>query len=103
MAMILVYEALFGRGIQCGGKHRLAIKRHKSSLNAALVRMKIKKGVVNNKDLLPDSVKDEGKISKLFQKAQQQKIRLVVPIDVYSFLISNRRDILPQPFLNNIL
>ncbi|XP_033642361.1 probable 28S rRNA (cytosine-C(5))-methyltransferase [Asterias rubens] len=59
MATILVYEALFGRGIQCGGKHRLAIKRHKSSLNAALVRMKIKMGVVNNKDLLPDSVKDE--------------------------------------------
>ncbi|XP_038060724.1 28S rRNA (cytosine-C(5))-methyltransferase-like [Patiria miniata] len=58
-AQVLLYEMLFGKGIQCGGKYRLAIKRHKSALTSALVRIKIKMGVVNNKDLLPQSVKDE--------------------------------------------
>ena len=60
----------------------MGIKRHKSSLNAALVRMKIKMGVVNNKDLLPDSVKDEGTTLRALSKGP---IKPVVSMDVYSF------------------
>ncbi|XP_022101884.1 probable 28S rRNA (cytosine-C(5))-methyltransferase isoform X2 [Acanthaster planci] len=59
MAQVLLYELLFGKGIQCGGRYRLAINKHKSALTSALARIKVKMGVVDNRDLLPDVVKNE--------------------------------------------
>ena len=53
LATILVYELLFGHGLKCGGKFKQCITRNKSSLNAALARIKIRHKVSNNLDLLP--------------------------------------------------
>ncbi|KAK3705446.1 hypothetical protein QZH41_019899 [Actinostola sp. cb2023] len=53
LALVLVYECLFGRGLKCGGKFKQIVTRNKSSLNAALARLKIKAKVTRSIDLLP--------------------------------------------------
>ena len=54
LALVLVYDCLFGQGLKCGGKFKQIITRNKSSLNAALARMKIKAKVTSNEELLPE-------------------------------------------------
>ncbi|XP_066274764.1 28S rRNA (cytosine-C(5))-methyltransferase-like isoform X1 [Branchiostoma lanceolatum] len=59
MAQVLVYEQLFGKGLQVGGKYREALNRNKTALHAALVRLKVRSKVSKNEDLLPDIVKSQ--------------------------------------------
>ncbi|XP_078699500.1 28S rRNA (cytosine-C(5))-methyltransferase-like [Branchiostoma floridae x Branchiostoma belcheri] len=59
MAQVLVYEQLFGKGLQVGGKYREAMNRNKTALHAALVRLKVRSKVSKNEDLLPDTVKSQ--------------------------------------------
>jgi putative methyltransferase len=59
MALVLVYDFLFGRGLQVGGQLKQVINRNKTSLQAALARMKVKAKVVKNEDLLPPHVQDQ--------------------------------------------
>lgn len=65
LALVLVYECLFGQGMKCGGKFKQVITRNKSSLNAALARIKIKAKVTNNADLLPKNVLTAGILCEL--------------------------------------
>ena len=58
MALVLVYDFLFGHGLRVGGHFKLVMTRNKTSLNAALARMKIKSQVVHNKDLLPSNIQE---------------------------------------------
>lgn len=58
LALLLVHDLLLGGGIQAGdGPIKQAVKRHKTRLQAELVRLKISKGVSRNEDLAiqPDS------------------------------------------------
>ncbi|XP_035687582.1 28S rRNA (cytosine-C(5))-methyltransferase-like isoform X1 [Branchiostoma floridae] len=59
MAQVLVYEQLFGKGLQIGGKYREAMNRNKTALHSALVRLKVRSKVSRNEDLLPDTVKSQ--------------------------------------------
>ncbi|XP_028398087.1 probable 28S rRNA (cytosine-C(5))-methyltransferase [Dendronephthya gigantea] len=59
MALVLVYDFLFGRGLQVGGQLKQVINRNKTSLQAALARMKVKAKVVNNEELLPKNVQQQ--------------------------------------------
>lgn len=59
MALVLVYDFLFGRGLQVGGQLKQVINRNKTSLQAALARMKVKAMVVNNEELLPESIQQQ--------------------------------------------
>ncbi|XP_005986929.1 probable 28S rRNA (cytosine-C(5))-methyltransferase [Latimeria chalumnae] len=52
IAKVLVYDLLFGKGLKCGGSWKLMIMRHRSPLQSALARMKIKRKVSRNQDLL---------------------------------------------------
>ena len=59
MALVLVYDFLFGRGLQVGGQLKQVITRNKTSLQAALARMKVREKVINNQDLLPSHIQDQ--------------------------------------------
>nr|CAB3264457.1 probable 28S rRNA (cytosine-C(5))-methyltransferase [Phallusia mammillata] len=52
MAALLVYDQLFGKGIQCGGKLKFLVAKHKLLLQSTLVRVKVKRGAVTNSELL---------------------------------------------------
>ncbi|XP_072514449.1 28S rRNA (cytosine-C(5))-methyltransferase [Salminus brasiliensis] len=58
LAKVLVYDLLFGRGLKCGGAWKAMMVKHRSRLQAALARMKVKQKVSRNEDLLPPSVQD---------------------------------------------
>lgn len=53
LAKVLVYDLLIGRGVKCGGAWKVMMMKHRSRLQAALARIKIKRKVSRNEDLLP--------------------------------------------------
>lgn len=57
LAKVLVYDLLMGQGLKCGGGLKVVMMRHRSRLEAALARMKVKQKVSRNEDLLPAGVK----------------------------------------------
>ncbi|KAK1800369.1 hypothetical protein P4O66_005596, partial [Electrophorus voltai] len=56
LAKVLVYDLLIGRGLKCGGAWKAMLLKHRSRLQAALARMKVKHKVSRHQDLLPPSV-----------------------------------------------
>ena len=50
---MLVYDFLFGQGIQCGGELKQYITKYKSALQSCLARLKVRAKVHRNEDLLP--------------------------------------------------
>lgn len=52
---VLVYDLLIGHGVKCGGAWKTVMLKHRSRLQAALARIKIKRKVSRNQDLLPSS------------------------------------------------
>ena len=59
MALVLVYDFLFGRGLQVGGQLKQVINRNKTCLQAALARMKVRAKVFKNEDLLPRNIQQQ--------------------------------------------
>lgn len=55
LAKVLVYDLLIGHGVKCGGAWKTMMLKHRSRLQAALARIKIKRKVSRNQDLLPSS------------------------------------------------
>lgn len=52
LALLLVHDLLFSKGIQAsGGPIKQAVLRHKTRLHSELVKIKVKRGVKDNKDL----------------------------------------------------
>ncbi|XP_047196326.1 probable 28S rRNA (cytosine-C(5))-methyltransferase isoform X3 [Hippoglossus stenolepis] len=56
LALVLVYDLLIGQGLKCGGSWKVMMMKHRSRLQAALARMKVKQKVSRNEDLLPAGV-----------------------------------------------
>ncbi|XP_036622803.1 28S rRNA (cytosine-C(5))-methyltransferase [Trichosurus vulpecula] len=52
LAKVLVYELLLGRGLRGGGRWKPVLSRHKARLQAELARLKVKRCVSRNEDLL---------------------------------------------------
>ncbi|KAI1893700.1 hypothetical protein AGOR_G00126390 [Albula goreensis] len=55
LAKVLVYDLLIGQGLKCGGSWKTMMMKHRSRLQAELARMKVKKKVSRNVDLLSSS------------------------------------------------
>ncbi|CAJ1085562.1 probable 28S rRNA (cytosine-C(5))-methyltransferase [Xyrichtys novacula] len=55
LAKVLTYDLLMGRGVKCGGNWKTVMMKHRSRLQAALARKKVKQRVSKNEDLLPSS------------------------------------------------
>uniref|UniRef100_A0A8C7KEX0 NOP2/Sun RNA methyltransferase 5 n=1 Tax=Oncorhynchus kisutch TaxID=8019 RepID=A0A8C7KEX0_ONCKI len=56
LAKVLVYDLVIGKGLKCGGAWKALMMKHRSRLQAALARMKIKQKVSRNQDLLSSSL-----------------------------------------------
>ena len=54
---LMVYDLLFGRGIQSGGPLKAAIHVHKAQLKAELALVKAREQAQSNEDLLPEHVR----------------------------------------------
>lgn len=59
-ALVLVYDFLFGQGIECGGELKQFIFNHKAALQSCLARLKIRAKVHCNEDLLPKPAVETG-------------------------------------------
>ena len=59
-ALVLVYDFLFGQGIECGGELKQFIFNHKAALQSCLARLKIRAKVHRNEDLLPKPAVETG-------------------------------------------
>ncbi|MBN3293924.1 NSUN5 methyltransferase, partial [Polypterus senegalus] len=55
---VLVYDHLFGRGLKCGGGWKNLIMKHHVRLQASLAKLKVKRKVCQNEDLLQKSVSE---------------------------------------------
>uniref|UniRef100_A0A8C2Y6K9 NOP2/Sun RNA methyltransferase 5 n=1 Tax=Coturnix japonica TaxID=93934 RepID=A0A8C2Y6K9_COTJA len=56
LAKVLVYDLLFGKGLKCGGRWKALARRHRARLEAELARLKVRRGVSSNEQLLqPES------------------------------------------------
>lgn len=49
---VLVYDLLFGKGLKCGGRWKALARRHRARLEAELARLKVRRKVSRNEDLL---------------------------------------------------
>ncbi|XP_012732746.2 probable 28S rRNA (cytosine-C(5))-methyltransferase [Fundulus heteroclitus] len=56
LAKVLVYDVLIGRGLKCGGAWKAKLMKQRPRLQAELARMKVRRKVSRNEDLLPASV-----------------------------------------------
>ncbi|XP_045913587.1 probable 28S rRNA (cytosine-C(5))-methyltransferase [Micropterus dolomieu] len=56
LAKVLVHDLLMGQGLKCGGSWKVTMMKHRPRLQAALARMKVKRKVSKNEDLLPASI-----------------------------------------------
>ncbi|NXL36382.1 NSUN5 methyltransferase, partial [Glaucidium brasilianum] len=52
LAKVLVYDLLFGKGLKCGGRWKVLVRRHRARLEAELARLKVQQKVSRNEDLL---------------------------------------------------
>ena len=55
---LLVYDLLFGKGIGSAGPLKQHMMKYKTRLQAELSRIKIKRKVKSNEDLIPDHIKN---------------------------------------------
>nr|XP_042713648.1 28S rRNA (cytosine-C(5))-methyltransferase isoform X2 [Chrysemys picta bellii] len=62
LAKVLVYDLLFGKGLKCGGRWKVLVLKHRARLQAELARLKVRRKVSCNEDLL---VPTEGVIQAL--------------------------------------
>ncbi|KAM9118005.1 28S rRNA (cytosine-C(5))-methyltransferase [Pangshura tecta] len=52
LAKVLVYDLLFGKGLKCGGRWKVLVLKHRARLQAELARLKVRRKVSCNEDLL---------------------------------------------------
>ncbi|KAM9455968.1 28S rRNA (cytosine-C(5))-methyltransferase isoform 2-T2 [Clarias gariepinus] len=64
LAKVLVYDLLIGQGVKCGGNWKAVMLKHRPRLQAALARIKVKRKVSRNEDLLPVSVQSNKDIPR---------------------------------------
>ncbi|XP_053173545.1 probable 28S rRNA (cytosine-C(5))-methyltransferase [Scomber japonicus] len=56
LAKVLAYDLLMGQGLKCGGSWKAVMMKHRSRMQAALARMKVKQKVSRNDGLLQADV-----------------------------------------------
>ncbi|XP_056592427.1 probable 28S rRNA (cytosine-C(5))-methyltransferase [Triplophysa dalaica] len=82
VAKVLAYDLLIGRGLKCGGSWKVVMMKHRSRLQAALARIKIKRKVSRNEDLLPSGFKEmQGDVIPRFVRVNTLKTTVEDVID----------------------
>lgn len=56
-----MYDLLFGKGLEknAAGKYKDVVNRHRARLNAELVKIKIKRRISKNEDLIPKTIREQ--------------------------------------------
>ncbi|XP_077465943.1 28S rRNA (cytosine-C(5))-methyltransferase [Stigmatopora argus] len=57
LAKVLVFDLVMGQGLKCGGSWKTLLLKHRCRLQSELARMKVKRKVSRNEDLLPGDVR----------------------------------------------
>ncbi|KAI7793735.1 probable 28S rRNA (cytosine-C(5))-methyltransferase [Triplophysa rosa] len=82
LAKVLAYDLLIGRGVKCGGTWKVMMMKHRSRLQAALARIKIKRKVSRNEDLLPSGFQQmQGDVIPRFVRVNTLKTTVEDVID----------------------
>ncbi|KAJ3050184.1 putative 28S rRNA (cytosine-C(5))-methyltransferase [Rhizophlyctis rosea] len=58
VATVLTYDLLFGKGISGGGTFKPLIQKHKTRLQAELAKIKVKRKVKDNEELVPERIRN---------------------------------------------
>ena len=61
---VMLYDLIFGRGIEGGGKMKRELKKHEDNMRNALKNIMKEKGAVRYADLLPDSIQNVVKMPR---------------------------------------
>jgi putative methyltransferase len=65
LLLVMTYDLLLGHGkIDGGGQVKRVLKEHEAKLRAEFARLKIRRGVAENDDLLPESLRAAGTDAK---------------------------------------
>ncbi|KAL0994496.1 hypothetical protein UPYG_G00123020 [Umbra pygmaea] len=84
LAKVLVYDFVIGKGLKCGGPWKALMLKHRSRLEAALARMKIKKNVSCNQALLPPNIQQsEGDLLPRYVRVNTLKTTVEDAIDYF--------------------
>uniref|UniRef100_A0A671RYY3 Probable 28S rRNA (cytosine-C(5))-methyltransferase n=1 Tax=Sinocyclocheilus anshuiensis TaxID=1608454 RepID=A0A671RYY3_9TELE len=81
LAKVLVYDLLIGHGVKCGGAWKMMMLKHRSRLQAALARIKVKRKVSRNQDLLPSSFQQTQDVIPRYVRVNTLKTTLDDVID----------------------
>ncbi|XP_016133013.1 28S rRNA (cytosine-C(5))-methyltransferase isoform X2 [Sinocyclocheilus grahami] len=81
LAKVLVYDLLIGHGVKCGGTWKTMMMKHRSRLQAALARIKVKRKVSRNQDLLPSSFQQTHDVIPRYVRVNTLKTTLEDVID----------------------
>ncbi|KAA0704117.1 putative 28S rRNA (cytosine-C(5))-methyltransferase [Triplophysa tibetana] len=82
LAKVLAYDLLIGPGLKCGGSWKVMMVKHRSRLQAALARLKIKRKVSRHEDLLPSGFKEmQGDVIPRFVRVNTLKTTVEDVID----------------------
>jgi hypothetical protein len=63
---VVLYDFLFGQGIRGGGAVKRAVTENKTALRAALARLKVRRKVASNAELLPAQLQGGTQVCALF-------------------------------------
>jgi 25S rRNA (cytosine2278-C5)-methyltransferase len=61
---VMLYDLIFGRGIEGGGKMKRELKKHEENIRNALIKIMKEKGVTKYAELLPDSIRNVVKMPR---------------------------------------
>ena len=64
LLLVLIHDFLFGKGLRNAGKYKNVILRHKTRLNAELVKIKIKRKCATNEELIPAEIRNAVEIPR---------------------------------------
>ncbi|XP_016119385.1 probable 28S rRNA (cytosine-C(5))-methyltransferase [Sinocyclocheilus grahami] len=81
LAKVLVYDLLIGHRVKCGGAWKTMMLKHRSRLQAALARIKVKRKVSRNQDLLSSSFQQTQDVIPRYVRVNTLKTTLDDDID----------------------
>ncbi|KAJ1561837.1 putative 28S rRNA (cytosine-C(5))-methyltransferase, partial [Cladochytrium tenue] len=90
LALVLVYDFLLGPGLSGAGQYKALLLRHKARLHAELARIKVRRKVSKNEDLIPDHIRnaasDEGDDENEEATAAEDRVKALADFQVSALL-----------------
>ncbi|KAI9357280.1 S-adenosyl-L-methionine-dependent methyltransferase [Zopfochytrium polystomum] len=88
LALVLVYDFLFGERLSGAGPYKAVLLKHKPRLQAELARLKIKRKVTKNEELVPEHIRNAVVLPRY---VRVNTIKLTVDKAIVEFRLSGYR------------